>query len=345
MEVYRYFWTKVTDRPGRVESFRAAMEVMERLEREHSQTEPDGRLAWKNLLAQARQYLGPGIEQVVKIVVARPKAAVDLEVVHDRHTGMSTGDIEISIATMPAAFTREDALAWLSNPVGGAWALGARSCRLAHAAVTNASAYGDTAIEMPPLDSERFAARPVDDSDPTSFISGPCRFYDVFSPGECDRIVEIGRGGESVVAGLVHPIENYRVGGSWHIERSDDSQWVFERLERTFIAANRWYRFDITRIREPLLYCEYPAGGVFGWHADSGEEAGARRKISASVQLSEERDYNGGGLEFVVQGEIADGRGKGTVIAFPAFLPHRVDRVASGVRRALVAWIDGPPFR
>jgi PKHD-type hydroxylase len=36
---------------------------------------------------------------------------------------------------------------------------------------------------------------------------------------------------------------------------------------------------------------------------------------------------------------------KGTVIAFPSFIPHRVTELTSGVRKSLVGWIEGPKFR
>ena len=36
---------------------------------------------------------------------------------------------------------------------------------------------------------------------------------------------------------------------------------------------------------------------------------------------------------------------RGTVVAFPSFLYHRVTPVTSGLRKALVAWIAGPRLR
>jgi predicted 2-oxoglutarate/Fe(II)-dependent dioxygenase YbiX len=36
---------------------------------------------------------------------------------------------------------------------------------------------------------------------------------------------------------------------------------------------------------------------------------------------------------------------RGSVLAFPSFLYHRVTPVTGGVRRALVAWIAGPRLR
>ena len=36
---------------------------------------------------------------------------------------------------------------------------------------------------------------------------------------------------------------------------------------------------------------------------------------------------------------------RGTAIVFPAFEYHRVRSLRSGVRRSLVSWVSGPPFR
>jgi PKHD-type hydroxylase len=69
------------------------------------------------------------------------------------------------------------------------------------------------------------------------------------------------------------------------------------------------------------------------------------RKISMSVQLSEDDDYIGGDLEFCPHGVIDEFRGIGNVICFPAYIAHRVLPIASGMRQALVAWIHGASFR
>jgi PKHD-type hydroxylase len=178
-----------------------------------------------------------------------------------------------------------------------------------------------------------------------SFVCAPYRFYDVFSDEECLGIIDLGRRRPPIAAGLARPIENYRVATAAQLDLDSASRWLFDRLANIFTAVNRWYRFDIQGLREPLLYCEYPPGGQFGWHIDCGSGATASRKISLSVQLSGEHEYSGGALEFAVHGELAESRQRGTVIAFPAFFPHRVEPVTCGIRHALIAWTHGPPFR
>src|SRR4029077_9447880 len=96
---------------------------------------------------------------------------------------------------------------------------------------------------------------------------------------------------------------------------------------------------------DSLLYCEYPERGHFDWHIDCGEGLTSTRKISLSAQLSDASEYEGGGLEFAVHGELRGARRLGTVVAFPAFLHHRVTPVSRGIGRSLVAWAHGPIFR
>jgi PKHD-type hydroxylase len=182
-------------------------------------------------------------------------------------------------------------------------------------------------------------------ADAPEFFSAPLNFLAVFSPAECRSIVELGRKSPPAAAGPGRPIESYRIADSTIIEANEKSHWIYQRLSERISLANQWYRFATTDMPEPLLYCEYPAGGRFGWHVDCGDAPTGSRKISASVQLSDDEDYTGGALEFAMVGELPDSRVQGAVIAFPAFMPHRVEPVLSGVRCALVAWMHGPVFR
>ena len=36
---------------------------------------------------------------------------------------------------------------------------------------------------------------------------------------------------------------------------------------------------------------------------------------------------------------------RGTIIAFPSYVLHRVSPTESGVRKSLVIWVSGPEFR
>ncbi|HXS81027.1 MAG TPA: 2OG-Fe(II) oxygenase, partial [Gammaproteobacteria bacterium] len=85
--------------------------------------------------------------------------------------------------------------------------------------------------------------------------------------------------------------------------------------------------------------------GFYDWHTDF---AGIRplRKLSISIQLSRAEDYEGGELELLYgnQPQKLD-KTRGTLIAFPSFMLHRVMPVTRGTRWSLVAWVVGARWR
>ena len=121
---------------------------------------------------------------------------------------------------------------------------------------------------------------------------------------------------------------------------------------------------------EELQYSQYFENHFLGWHRDIVHEKARAaksnrpeldRKISISIQLSDPSEYLGGMLE-INQNESGDEevpnlsdaqnrtgerdirdlvRPKGSIIAFPSAIRHRVSPIRKGCRRALVAWIGG----
>lgn len=183
------------------------------------------------------------------------------------------------------------------------------------------------------------------DADDPCFLSSPMKFPSIFSAEECRAIVAVAQRHAEVLAGLARPVQGYRTGVTRALVQDAETAWIYDKISGLFCAVNEWYRYEIRGMLDPLLYCEYPAGGHFHWHLDCGEPPTATRKISLSIQLSEDDEYTGGALEFAAQGALGGDRAIGTVIVFPAFLYHRVTPVTSGVRRSLVAWAHGPVFR
>lgn len=138
--------------------------------------------------------------------------------------------------------------------------------------------------------------------------------------------------------------EEYRVCTTTFIEENAASAFIFERLRRLAHSLNRRYNFRLAGFTEPLHFITYEPGGHFEWHSDQGGGQTSTRKISISIQLSEEGDYAGGDFEFCPHGVIGEFRGIGNALAFPSYLPHRVSPVTSGRRNAVVAWIHGDAF-
>ena len=68
------------------------------------------------------------------------------------------------------------------------------------------------------------------------------------------------------------------------------------------------------------------------------------RKISMTVLLSPENQFEGGGLELMAPGKRVELK-QGHAIIFASFLNHRVAPVTRGVRQSLVMWFGGEPFK
>jgi len=129
---------------------------------------------------------------------------------------------------------------------------------------------------------------------------------------------------------------------SWLSPQSPTGKTLLTILNH--INADR-YRFELQGL-EPLQYTVYSEGGYYGWHMDLGPHLAQRRKLSLTVQLSDPAAYEGGDFEAQTGSETITGpKEVGTVIAFPSWILHRVTPVTRGVRRSLVVWAGGEPFR
>jgi PKHD-type hydroxylase len=182
-----------------------------------------------------------------------------------------------------------------------------------------------------------------------------------FTPAQCRRIVDLGcslPGSRGELHDQEGPAASATIRDSataW-LPRDDASEWIHDRLVAVAEWANRTYGFDLDGTVEELQFTTYDRpGSHYTWHQDGLDGELARRKLSIVVQLSDPEDHRGGELEFLEVAEDYDGgqraaylasvRRQGAAIVFPAFEFHRVLPLRSGVRRSLVAWVGGPPFR
>jgi|TARA_B100001093_G_C26858955_1_gene1028902 PKHD-type hydroxylase len=123
------------------------------------------------------------------------------------------------------------------------------------------------------------------------------------------------------------------------------------------VGTNRTnFGVDISGGCNEIQHTEYQEGQHYTWHMDSDfaplEVVKSRiaydRKLSVTIQLTHEDNYDGGDLE-IFERELNLPkhlvRQQGTVIIFPSFIQHRVTPVTSGIRHSLVTWIEGTPWR
>jgi PKHD-type hydroxylase len=109
---------------------------------------------------------------------------------------------------------------------------------------------------------------------------------------------------------------------------------------------------------DALQYGIYSEGGKYDWHIDEEVKVpmGAEgkfhmRKLSMTIWLSDPDEYEGGEFDIETEGPHISTRydtlklKKGSIVIFPSSKWHRVRPVTSGVRKSLVTWFRGPPFR
>lgn len=144
--------------------------------------------------------------------------------------------------------------------------------------------------------------------------------------------------------------------------RKSEIRWINPNdYQSKFIVDMLWYfakeanrsafGFDIDYLPD-IQFTKYSAdeNGKYDWHCDTfwANPSTYDRKISLVIQLTDPSEYDGGDFQLDPQYPALPAaalRDKGSVIAFPSFLNHRVTPVTRGVRRSLVSWIQGPKFR
>ena len=175
----------------------------------------------------------------------------------------------------------------------------------------------------------------------------------LFTPDQCRQIIEAGRKQKPQTAqvGMNKP-----GGGTDTKKRVTTISWIpFKEMGHMYVDLNNFiqkanenhFGFGDIRITENAQFTEYPEGGFYDWHMDCDvnmEHEPPVRKISMTLLLNDPSEFEGGDLELMVSGKVAELK-QGHAIIFASFLNHRVNPVKRGVRQSLVCWFGGKPFR
>ena len=108
------------------------------------------------------------------------------------------------------------------------------------------------------------------------------------------------------------------------------------------------WRFEISGFNEHLQYTRYDAADkdFYGWHTDGSVKGdGPPRKLSLTIQLSDPNDYEGGDFQLHGTKLSTVAKERGLTVCFPSYTLHQVTPVTKGVRKSLVVWLVGPPFK
>ena len=177
----------------------------------------------------------------------------------------------------------------------------------------------------------------------------------VFTPEQCQLIINAGR---------AEPKQDAEVGSGKGIKggvidtktRTSHISWIpfkkmpemYKNIEKIMKATNgNHFGFDGMTITEMAQYTEYPEGGFYDWHVDNDvnmQHEPPVRKISMTLLLSPESEFEGGDLELMSEGKIGKLK-QGQAIFFASFIRHRVKPVTRGNRKSLVMWFGGTPFK
>jgi len=175
----------------------------------------------------------------------------------------------------------------------------------------------------------------------------------LFTPEQCQMVIDAGRKQrpQKAQVGMGKP-----GGGVDTKKRTTTISWIpFKEMQPMYndinkfiqIANKNHFGFGDIQVTEQAQFTEYPEGGFYDWHMDTDvnmQHEPPVRKISMTVLLSPENQFEGGDLELMAPGKRAKLK-QGHAIIFASFINHRVAPVTRGVRQSLVMWFGGEPFK
>ena len=120
----------------------------------------------------------------------------------------------------------------------------------------------------------------------------------------------------------------------------DDLIYLIQKINRNHFG------FSNIQITEKAQVSEYSKGQFYHWHTDSSIDMDTEppvRKLSMTLLLNDPSEFEGGNLE--IAGKNMSHMKQGYAAIFASFLQHRVTPVTKGVRKSLVVWFNGEPFK
>ncbi|MBA2589522.1 MAG: 2OG-Fe(II) oxygenase [Alphaproteobacteria bacterium] len=194
----------------------------------------------------------------------------------------------------------------------------------------------------------------ISDSTPFLLKGGTVGWHGLFSEAELNLLERYCDGlalePAQVLGDGYNSIRTTRV--AWVERESEVAESLYLKMEEIVLRLNaEHFRSDLSCLTT-LQYALYSdsESGYFDWHIDYGRDsrdpAQEPRKLTISLQLSNETSYDGCDLE-VRAAHLIDvaPRQRGALVAFRAYALHRVTPITRGIRKSLVAWAAGPEYR
>jgi PKHD-type hydroxylase len=193
-------------------------------------------------------------------------------------------------------------------------------------------------------------------------------FKSALSNKICDDIISEGfsRSPGTALTGKEKPKSKVQMENVMKLRNSSTSWisevWLNKEIRPYIERANQkaGWNFNLTNV-EPSQFTVYKEGQFYDWHQDShgqlyddkDEWNGLMRKLSVTVSLSDPQEYEGGRLEFAIDGihpdktlksTVKEIMPRGSIVIFPSYVWHRIQPVTKGKRYSLVQWHLGPGY-
>ena len=173
----------------------------------------------------------------------------------------------------------------------------------------------------------------------------------IFTPKLCQELIDLNKTLEKEKGKILRPDENKL---DLKIRKSTISFIPFDKMKNVYGDINNLvqkinrnnFGFSDIQITEEAQITEYSKDDFYNWHTDTSInmiDEPPVRKLSMTVLLNDPREFEGGNLE--IANLVMNPMQQGHAAIFASFLQHRVAPITKGVRRSLVMWFGGEPFK
>mmetsp|Transcript_16600 Transcript_16600/g.55348 ORF Transcript_16600/g.55348 Transcript_16600/m.55348 type:complete len:367 (-) Transcript_16600:33-1133(-) len=175
---------------------------------------------------------------------------------------------------------------------------------------------------------------------------GVAFFHKVFTPEECESIIELFK--ERCKVDEDHRNDKgvrriNRIDAENKLMKESKLDWIYERVinaSKTSKLMLPW-GFNVTETTseqfrnhvEFNLLHEFKAGYFFDFHIDTKPNDGTSRTININIMLSARDKYKGGELQVGAINVVAE---QGDMYFYPAAFPHKVHDITEGLRHTFI---------
>jgi PKHD-type hydroxylase len=167
-------------------------------------------------------------------------------------------------------------------------------------------------------------------------------YRQVLTKEDCDYLIKNGLNNLEVskVSREIIPSKLLRKGKVSWIKPGEDKksdEIVQKIVNLMFWEAEETHGVSLSKV-ENVQFAKYGILDHYNKHMDVGSD-GTYRVLSAVVELSDPKDYIGGGLNlYLAEKTHPIPFEQGTVVTFPSILPHKAKPVFWGNRYSLTLW-------